>query len=247
MALAKAGSHSKPMEEAKTQTQPTATPSSAPAAAPRRAGSATSARATGASRSGGSAPRRGNGPRRDSRGGEREKKEFDQKILDLSRVTRVTAGGKRMSFRAALVIGDRKGRVGFGVAKGADVQMAIEKSYRQAKKRLIRIPLSKDTIPHPTWSKFGSAVIMIKPAPRGTGLKCGGAVRVVFEMAGVPNAVSKIVNSTNKINIAKAALKAIQQLRAPRPERAASGEAAPAAPDASGAPEEKKAAIKPKA
>ncbi len=178
----------------------------------RRAGVAPDLRPTG--QAGGA--RRGGSSRRDGRGGEREKKEFDQKILDLSRVTRVTAGGKRMSFRAALVIGDRKGRVGFGVAKGADVQMAIEKSYRQAKKRLIRVPLIHDTIPHSVWKKFGSAVIMIKPAPRGTGLKCGGAVRIVFEMAGVPNAVSKIVNSTNKINIAKATLAAIEDLRAPR-------------------------------
>ena len=189
----------------------------------------------------------GSGPRRDGRGGEREKKEFDQKILDLSRVTRVTAGGKRMSFRAALVIGDRKGRVGFGVAKGADVQMALEKSYRQAKKHLIRIPLVNDTITHPTWCKFGSAVIMIKPAPRGTGLKCGGAVRVVFEMAGVPNAVSKIVNSTNKINIAKAALKAILQLRAPRPVvlPAAVPVATSAVPAVAAVAEEKKAVRKP--
>lgn len=175
-------------------------------------------------RTGGGFSRRGGGGRRDGRGGEREKKEFDQKILDLSRVTRVTAGGKRMSFRAALVIGDRKGRVGFGVAKGADVQIAIEKSYRQAKKRMIRVPIVNDTIPHPVWRKFGSAIIMVKPAPRGTGLKCGGAVRVVFEMAGVPNAVSKIVNSKNKINIAKAALDAIKGLRVPRAKEAATAQ-----------------------
>ncbi len=154
----------------------------------------------------------GGGGRRPRR---EERPEFDQKILELDRVTRVTAGGKRMSFRAALVIGDKKGRVGFGVAKGADVQLSIDKAYRQAKKRLVRVPMAHGTIPHPVLVKFGSAVILVKPAPQGTGLKCGGAVRVVFELAGVPNAVSKIVNSSNKINIAKATFEAIRQLRVP--------------------------------
>src|SRR3989338_11331770 len=89
-------------------------------------------------------------------------KEYEQKILDLARVTRVTAGGKRMSFRCALVIGDRKGRVGFGVAKGADVQIAVDKAYRQAKKHVITVPLAHETIPHPIWVKFGSALVLLK-------------------------------------------------------------------------------------
>ena len=148
-----------------------------------------------------------------SGGRRREPKEFEQKILDLSRVTRVTAGGKRMSFRCTLVIGDKKGRVGIGVAKGIDVQIAIEKAYRQAKKKVIRVPLVYDTIPHPVQMKFGSAVVLLKPAPRGTGLKSGGAVRMVLEFAGVPNASSKILNSSNKINIAKATMEAIKSLR----------------------------------
>lgn len=152
------------------------------------------------------------------RGGPRhsEPKEFEQKILDLARVTRVTAGGKRMSFRCALVIGDKKGRVGFGVAKGIDVQVAIDKAYRQAKKNVIRVPLIFDTIPHPIQVKFGSAMVLLKPAPRGTGLKCGGAVRMVLEFAGVPNASSKIMNSSNKINLAKATLDAIRALQLPK-------------------------------
>jgi len=144
---------------------------------------------------------------------ERAPREFEQKILDLARVTRVTAGGKRMSFRCALVIGDKKGRVGFGVAKGADVQIAIEKAYKQAKKNVITVPLVNETIPHVVRVKFGAAQVMLKPAPAGTGLKAGGAMRMVLEFAGVPNAVSKILNSSNKINIAKATLEAIQQLR----------------------------------
>lgn len=157
---------------------------------------------------------RGGGPRHS------EPKEFEQKILSLDRVTRVTAGGKRMSFRCTLVIGDKKGRVGLGVAKGIDVQIAIDKAYRQAKKKVVRVPLIHDTIPHPAHVKFGSAVVLLKPAPRGTGLKCGGAVRMVLEFAGVPNASSKIMNSSNKINIAKATFKAIASLKVPKQKNA---------------------------
>ena len=139
-------------------------------------------------------------------------REFEQKILDLARVTRVTAGGKRMSFRTALLIGDKKGQVALGVAKGADVQISIEKAYRQAKKNLVRVPLVNDTISHGIVMKYGAASVLLKPAPKGTGLKAGGAIRMVLELAGVPNAVSKILNSSNKINLAQATISAIQNL-----------------------------------
>lgn len=175
-------------------------------------------------RGGQGGPGRG-GPRRGGSRPEREVKEFEQKTLDLSRVTRVTAGGKRMSFRAALVIGDKKGRVGLGVAKGADVQLSMDKAYRQAKKHLVRVTLENDTITHPVLAKFGSAEVLLKPAPKGVGLKCGGAARVVLEMAGVPNAVSKVMNSSNKINIAQATLQALKDLRT-RPARAPKAEKA---------------------
>lgn len=144
---------------------------------------------------------------------ERAPREFEQKILDLARVTRVTAGGKRMSFRCALVIGDKKGRVGLGLAKGADVQIAIEKAYKQAKKNVITVPMVNETLPHPIRIKLGSAQVMLKPAPSGTGLKSGGAMRMVLEFAGVPNAVSKILNSSNKVNVAKATMEALRQLQ----------------------------------
>ncbi|NQV89669.1 MAG: 30S ribosomal protein S5 [Parcubacteria group bacterium] len=179
--------------------------------------------------SGGNDRNRGRGRGRGKRP-ERAPQEFEQKILDLARVTRVTAGGKRMSFRCALVIGDKKGRVGFGVAKGADVQIAIEKAFKQAKKNVITVPIIDETIPHLVWVKYGSALVMLKPAPAGTGLKAGGAMRMVLEFAGVPNAVSKIVNSSNKINIAKATLEGIRQMRViERPAK----KQAPATPDAS--------------
>lgn len=163
-------------------------------------------------RRGGDDDKRGRGKGRGRKNEERAPREYEQKILDLARVTRVTAGGKRMSFRCALIIGDKKGRVGLGVAKGADVQIAIEKAYKQAKKDVLTVPIVDQTLPHPIAVKFGSAMIILKPAPVGTGLKSGGAMRTVLEFAGVPNAVSKIVNSSNKINIAKATLEAIRRL-----------------------------------
>lgn len=160
--------------------------------------------------------RGGEGGRGRARGKTQQVREYEQKILDLARVTRVTAGGKRMSFRAALVIGDRKGKVGFGIAKGSDVQIAVEKAYRQAKKNVITVPIENETIPHAVWVKEGSAIVLLKPAPKGTGLKSGGAVRMILEYAGVPNVVSRVLNSSNKINIARATLSAIQQFHKKR-------------------------------
>jgi small subunit ribosomal protein S5 len=165
-------------------------------------------RGQGGQRGGGGRDRRGGRP-----GQERDPREFEQKTLELSRVTRVTKGGKRMRFRATVVVGDKKGRVGFGVAKGADVAMALDKAARQAKKHLVTIPLIKGTIPHAVSAKFGAAEVILKPAPQGTGLKCGGPVRIVLELAGVPNAVSKILGGKNKINNVKAAFEAINMLR----------------------------------
>lgn len=147
---------------------------------------------------------------------EETKSEFDQHILDLARVTRVTEGGKQLSFRACVVVGDRKGRVGFGVDKGKDVQIAVDKASRQAKKHIINVPIVKETIPHMVHKKFKAAVIMLKPAPKGSGIIAGGAVRVVLELAGVPNVSSKILGRTkNKISVVKATFEALKILRRP--------------------------------
>lgn len=167
------------------------------------------------------------GPRRGGR--PEEKKEFDQRILELARVTRVTKGGKRMRFRACVIIGDRKGRVGYGIAKGGDVQQSVAKAALQAKKRLVTVPFVNETIPHAVHQKFAAASIIIKPAPKGTGIKAGGAVRVVFELAGIPNAVGKILGSANKINNAKATMLALKQLRVYKPKGKAAEEAVVAA------------------
>jgi small subunit ribosomal protein S5 len=139
--------------------------------------------------------------------------DYEEKNLEIARVTRVTKGGKRMRFRALTVIGNRKGRVGFGLAKGADVALATSKATTQARKALITVPLSKDTIPHAVEAKFAAARVLLKPAPKGTGIKAGGAVRVVLELAGVPNVVSKILGSSNKINNVKATFMALKKLQ----------------------------------
>ncbi len=139
--------------------------------------------------------------------------DFSQEILELARVTRVTKGGKRMKFRACVIIGDRKGKVGFGVAKGADVSQAVEKAARQAHKHIFLIPFFEETIPHRTEAKFGAAEVLLKPAPRGSGIIAGGAVRVVLALAGVPNVVSKMLGSKNKINNVKATFEALKKLR----------------------------------
>lgn len=142
-----------------------------------------------------------------------EKSEFDSNILDLARVTRVTEGGKHLSFRACVIVGDKKGRVGMGLDKGKDVQIGVEKATRQAKKHLINVPIVNNTIPHPVYCKFKAAQVMIKPAPNGSGIIAGGPVRVILELAGVPNASSKILGKTkNKIVLAEATLGALKQL-----------------------------------
>ena len=142
-----------------------------------------------------------------------EEKEFQQRVVDLGRVTRVTKGGKRMSFRSVVVIGDGKGRVGFAMGKGIDVAISSEKAFRRARKDLITIPLKNETVPFEVFAKFGAAKVLIKPAPRGTGIKAGGPMRIIFELAGVNNVVGKVLGTTkNKMNIVKATMEAIKQL-----------------------------------
>lgn len=145
---------------------------------------------------------------------EKEKPEFDQYILDLARVTRVTKGGKHLSFRACVVVGNRKGKVGFGVAKGKDVQLGVDKAARQAKKNLIEVPVIDGTVPHPISFKFKAANVFLKPAPKGSGIIAGGAVRALLELAGIPNVSAKIMSKTkNKISIVKAVFEALQSFK----------------------------------
>jgi small subunit ribosomal protein S5 len=143
--------------------------------------------------------------------------DYEEKNVEVARVTRVTKGGKRMRFRALTVIGNRKGRAGFGLAKGVDVALATSKATTQARKSLLTVPLVRETIPHEVDAKFKAARILLKPAPRGTGVKAGGAVRVVLELVGIPNVVAKILGSSSKINNVKATFAALKKLRMPSP------------------------------
>jgi len=145
---------------------------------------------------------------------QREKPEFDQTIIDLARVTRVTKGGKQLSFRACVLIGDRKGRVAYGIQKGKDVQIAVDKAVNQAKKNFISVPYDEVTIPHRVEAKFKAAVVMVKPAPQGSGIIAGSSIRTVLEFAGVPNASAKMLGkSNNKISNVKATFKALQSFK----------------------------------
>lgn len=142
-----------------------------------------------------------------------QEKEFNQQLIDLARVTRVMAGGKRMRFRATVIIGDGKGRVGYGVAKGADVSIAIDKAVKKAKKNLITVPIVDKTIPHQIRIKHKAAKVLLKPAPKGTGIKAGSVVRQVLELAGVPNVVGKILGTRNKLVNAQAVIKALSNFK----------------------------------
>lgn len=141
-----------------------------------------------------------------------EEKQYDERVIHIDRVARAVKGGRRFRFRALVVIGDHKGKVGVGVAKGSDVSAAISKATDSAKKNLQKVLLYKDTIPHDSEGKIGGAHIMIRPASPGTGLIAGGVVRTVLEVAGVNNVLSKSLGSSNKVNIAYATLKALDSI-----------------------------------
>jgi len=143
---------------------------------------------------------------------DQEPKEFDERMVHIDRVARVVKGGRRFRFRALVVVGDHKGRVGVGIAKGADVTLAIQKATDEAKKNVVTIPLYKGTLPHEAQAKVGGANILIKPAAKGTGLIAGGVVRIILEVSGVENALSKSLGSSNKANIAYATIEALEQI-----------------------------------
>ncbi|MBP6975263.1 MAG: 30S ribosomal protein S5 [Candidatus Moranbacteria bacterium] len=148
----------------------------------------------------------------------RERPEYEQKMLDLSRVTRVVKGGRRFRFRATLVIGNRKGKVGVGVAKGSDVSDSIQKAYNDAKKNLITVALDTDTmtIPHAVLVKLGAAKVLLKPGFKGQGVIAGGAVRAVVDLLGVKDIVSKSLGASNPLNVARATVKALGTLKTPK-------------------------------
>ncbi len=141
-----------------------------------------------------------------------EEKQFDERTLHIDRVARVVKGGRRFRFRALVVVGDRKHKVGIGSAKGTDVTSAVTKATEVAKKSMVEVSLYKGTLPHETERKVSGAHILLKPASPGTGLIAGGAVRTILEVAGVKNALSKSLGSSNKTNIAYATIEALDSL-----------------------------------
>ncbi|MBI1866206.1 MAG: 30S ribosomal protein S5 [Candidatus Staskawiczbacteria bacterium] len=140
--------------------------------------------------------------------------EFESKLLDLARVVRVTGGGKRLRFRAVVIAGNKKGKIGIGVDKGKDVSQAIEKATNKAKKSLVSVVIVDGTISHEVEAKFGPARILLKPQKKGRGLVAGGAVRFICELAGIKNISSKILSSSkNKLNNARATMEALKKLK----------------------------------
>ncbi|MDO8564761.1 MAG: 30S ribosomal protein S5 [bacterium] len=165
---------------------------------------------------GGGGDRRGGGARRGGRE-DRVRPEFDQKTLAVRRVARVVAGGRRFSFSVLIVIGNRKGKVGVGLGKAGDTAAAIDKATKDAKKQMLTLPLTASrSIPFPVEAKYSSAELFMMPAPR-KGLIAGSAVRTVLELGGVTDVNAKILSgSKNKLNIARATIKALSELKAPK-------------------------------
>lgn len=161
----------------------------------------------------GGAPRGRNNDRRGRRNDQpREEKQFEELVINIDRVSRVVKGGRRFRFKALVVVGDKKTKVGVGVAKGQDVQAAIAKATNVAKKNLIEIALDGETIPHDVEKKVTGAHVLLKPAAPGTGIIAGGVVRQIIGVTGVRNMLSKSLGSTNKVNIAYATIDALNSL-----------------------------------
>ena len=163
-------------------------------------------------------PRQGGdrrGGRRNDRvnaGAPREEKAFEEIVIGIDRVARVVKGGRRFRFKALVVVGDKKGKVGIGISKGADVQVAVQKATDVAKKHLIHVPILNGTIPHDVEVKLSGARVLLKPAAPGTGVIAGGVVRNIIAVSGINNLLSKSLGSSNKVNIAYATIEALKSL-----------------------------------
>lgn len=154
------------------------------------------------------------GGRRDDRRNQapQEPKQFEEVVINIDRVARVVKGGRRFRFKALVVVGDRKNKVGVGVSKGADVQTAVAKATDVAKKNMITVPIINETLPHDAEVKLSGARVLIKPAAPGTGVIAGGVVRQVIGVTGIRNMLSKSLGSTNKVNIAYATIEALKTM-----------------------------------
>ncbi len=147
---------------------------------------------------------------------DKTKKDFEELLLEVRKVTRVTTGGRQMSFRAIIVVGNKKGKIGLGVAKGPDVSTAVSKASKEAYKSLFTVPITNaNTVPYILETKYKSCVVRLLPASSGTGLKAGSSVRSVLSLAGYENMLSKILGSTNKLNNALATIRALSSYKHP--------------------------------
>ena len=143
---------------------------------------------------------------------EKPQSEWVERVVQISRVTKVVKGGKKLSFRAIVIVGNKKGQVGVGCAKAAEVIIAIQKAIADGRKNLITVPIFKTTIPHPITGRSGAGAVMLKPASQGTGIIAGGAVRLVLELAGIENILAKSLGSKAPLNAANATLEALKAL-----------------------------------
>ena len=145
---------------------------------------------------------------------EKRPKLYDEEVINIGRVTKVTKGGRQLRFAATVVVGDRKGKVGIGSGKAAEVPDAIKKAVAAATKNIQKVAsVNENTIPHEATGRYGASKVMLKPASKGTGVKAGGPVRSVLELAGIKDILSKSLGSNNKVNIARATLEALKQQR----------------------------------
>ena len=156
--------------------------------------------------------RRGRGKKKIETTEEKPQSEWIERVVQISRVTKVVKGGKKLSFRAIVIVGNKKGQVGVGCAKAAEVIVAIQKAIADGRKNLINVPIFKTTIPHPITGKSGAGAVMLRPASQGTGIIAGGAVRLVLELAGIENILAKSLGSKAPLNAANATLEALKAL-----------------------------------
>lgn len=159
-----------------------------------------------------------NKPRRGKTDRDRGSSEYEERVVEISRVSRVVKGGRRIRFRVLVVIGDQKGKIGYGIAKGNEIAVAVKKAVTGAKKRMISVPVIDGTIPYEITQDLGSARVFLKPASQGTSVVAGGVVRVIAELAGIKNLLSKTIGTANKVNNVKAVFKALSSFDADKVE-----------------------------
>ena len=156
--------------------------------------------------------RRGRGKKKIETTEEKPQSEWIERVVQISRVTKVVKGGKKLSFRAIVIVGNKKGQVGVGCAKAAEVIIAIQKAIADGRKNVVTVPIFKTTIPHPITGRSGAGAVMLRPASQGTGIIAGGAVRLVLELAGIENILAKSLGSKAPLNAANATLEALKAL-----------------------------------